>query len=103
PEGFEKIDNEMWKAIGATIKEEKKTGEGARVEIFLAGNPSLTSPPSAAPVIAAAPSIFVIGQVGQLVTAVVDPGQIAAIARLPQVILVRSPRQPHGPVNPAVD
>ncbi|MFO0965145.1 MAG: hypothetical protein U0793_06110 [Gemmataceae bacterium] len=103
PEGFEKVDTEMWKAIGAVIKEEKRTADAVRVEIFLAGTPSLATPPSAAPLLSAAPSMFIIGQVGPLVTAVVDPGRIAAIARLPEVILVRFPRLPHGPVNPAVE
>lgn len=105
PEVLSKIDQELWKKHQKRIlggDKGEKDEALVRVEIFLASPPSSADPNPVGALRKAAPSLFLEGQVGQMVVGVLDPGELGLLASLPNVLLVRLPRLPHGPIHPDV-
>jgi len=107
PEGLEKIGVGLWQGYADKIRAGEKDVLAAaapiRVEIFLTGAAGPTRATPSAPLTKAVPSLFIEGQVGQILLAMIDPSHIAALARLPEVLLVRLPRLPVGPVATGID
>lgn len=97
-EHLDKLSAELWALVSQKAEEDKI----ARVEIILADTPAEQEEGWRHALVAAAPSLFLEGRLGPVVTGEVRVGQTRALAALPHVSTVRLPRPPRLLVEPTM-
>jgi hypothetical protein len=93
-----KITPDLWAVAGA----KDKANDVVRMEVILAYTPGPLDTGWRDPLLAAAPSAFVEGRMGPVVTLLARAGQAAGLAALPIVSTVRFPPLPLMPVAPGI-
>src|SRR5205823_5516712 len=96
PEYLEKISPDLWALVG----DKGQDDEPVRVELVFAGTLTAEDPSWQRALKEAVPTIFVEGQLGQVVSAVVNRGQVKTLAALPSISVVRLPRPARVDVDP---
>jgi hypothetical protein len=98
PAYLDKISPDLWALLG----DKAPDNQTLRVELVFAGTPAAEDQGWRRLLEVAAPGIFVEGQLGQVVSAVVRAGQIKALAELAPISTIRLQRPVRVDVDPAL-